>query len=271
MRSTGQNFITQTPSHDHELTTTVGKSPPSRVAGFWAAHLGHNHRRHRCRHPCSTCPPPAHKAPFLIPTGRRQGPLRVQHKLGMRALRMTPPVPCAACVLASATADSAVPEVLTDPTLQTLHANSIASAAAAAETTVHSNAAARLHLEAPRTANPQNPTESSATEVAGPPVAASANLPEVELGGASPPPSETRKRKVSLTLGDKIALIHMYDSGLHTWRSLLGDFSEEISRSVACRTCDPRQNARLLKNAREGEPLDATRLCGLSSKRLTPR
>ena len=123
----------------NELTTTVGKSPPSRVAGFLAAHLGHNHLRHRCRHPCSTCPPPAHKAPFLIPTGRRQGPLRVQHKLGMRALRMKPPVPCAACVLAAATAESAVPEVLTDAILETLHANRIASAAAAAETTVHSN------------------------------------------------------------------------------------------------------------------------------------
>jgi len=64
---------------------------------------------------------------------------------------------------------------------------------------------------------------------------------------------------MTLTLGDMIELIRMYDSGVHTWRSFQEAFPKEIPRSVARRTCEPRERARILKRARAGEPLDAKR------------
>jgi len=64
---------------------------------------------------------------------------------------------------------------------------------------------------------------------------------------------------MTLTSGDKIELIRMYDSGVHTWQSLPEAFPKEISRSISRRICEPRERARILKRARSGEPLDATR------------
>jgi len=54
-------------------------------------------------------------------------------------------------------------------------------------------------------------------------------------------------------------MIHMYDSGVHTWLSLQAAFPKQVSLSAVRRACGPRERARLLKRGRDDEPLDAAR------------
>jgi len=171
---------------------------------------------------------------------------------------MAPVIPRAARALAAAAAEAAVQEVLVDPSHETLHAVSLASAAAAAATAVHYGSAARASAQEPSASSPSRPCQST-DQLAGRSTASRNEPTEPDLRPASRPPQRPRKTKVTLTLGDKIELIRMYDSGVHTWRSLQEAFPKEISRSVARRTCEPRERARILKRARAGEPLDATR------------
>jgi len=51
----------------------------------------------------------------------------------------------------------------------------------------------------------------------------------------------------------------MYDTGAYTWRSLREAFPKDISVSAARRTCNPSDRARLLKRARDGDPVSSTR------------
>jgi len=180
------------------------------------------------------------------------------YQLHTSARRMDPVVPRAARALAAAAAEAAVQEVLTDPSSETLHAVSLASAAAAAATALHFGSASRAPAGEPSTLSPGRPRQST-HDLSGRRAAPGSEQIGPESRPATQPHQAPRKTKVTLTLGDKIELIRMYDSGVHSRRSLQEAFPKEISRSVAHRTCEPRDRARLLKRARDGEPLDATR------------
>jgi len=171
---------------------------------------------------------------------------------------MDPFVPRAARALATGAAEAAVQEVLTDPSSQTLHTVSLASAAAAAATAVRFGSASRAPAGGPSTLSPGRPRQ-SAYNLAVQRAAPGSEQIGPDLRLATQPRQAPRKTKVTLTLGDKIDLIRMYDSSVQSWRSLQEAFPKEISRSVARRTCEPRERVRLLKRARDGEPLDATR------------
>jgi len=167
-------------------------------------------------------------------------------------------VPRAARALAAAAAEAAVQEVLTDPSSETLHAVSLVSAAAAAATAVHFGSASSAPAGEPTTLSPGRPRQST-YDLSGRRAAPGSEKIGPDLHPATQLLQAPRKTKVTLTLGDKIDLIRMYDSGVPSWRSLQEAFPKEISRSVARRTCEPRERARLLNRARHGEPLDATR------------
>jgi len=142
----------------------------------------------------------------------------------------------------------------------TLHAVSLAAAAAAAGAAVHFNATARLpdrtlpRAQARSTSQPAHQSAAADHSVTAP-----AGQDFHDAAAPSSPRLRSRKRKVTLTLGDKIATIRMYDSGAHTWRSLQAAFLKEVSLSAVRRTCEPQERARLLKRGRDGEPLDAAR------------
>jgi len=153
-----------------------------------------------------------------------------------------------------------VHEVLLDPSRDTLHAVSLAAAAAAAGAAVHFNATARLpdrtlpRAQARSTSQPAHQSAAADHSVTAP-----AGQDFHDAAAPSSPRLRSRKRKVTPTLGDKITMIHMYDLGVHTWRSLQAAFPKEVSQSAVRRTCEPQERARLLKRGRDGEPLDAAR------------
>jgi len=171
---------------------------------------------------------------------------------------MAPVVPRAARALAGVASEAAIQEVLTDPSRETLHVVSLASAAAAAAIAVHPGSASHAPAMTPPRSSLQTP-RGSTRQPERPKTASREELPDPDLRPASRPPPAPRKAKVMQTLVDKIELFRIFDSRVHTWRSLQGAFSKESWRSVARRTCEPRERARILKRARDGEPLDATR------------
>jgi len=164
--------------------------------------------------------------------------------LPLMALR----VPREAGALAAAAAEAAVHKVLDGPSSETLPAVSIASAAAGAATAMH------FTSKAPPRTNPRR-----TRQPVGQPAATTQEPPTPGVSGASSPPLASRKPNVTLTLGDKIDLIRMCDTGAYTWRSLRAAFPKDISLSAARRTCSPSERARLLKRARDGEPVNSTR------------
>jgi len=142
----------------------------------------------------------------------------------------------------------------------TLHAVSLAAAAAAAAAAVHFNATARFpDRTLPRAQARSTPRPAHQSAAADHSVTAPSGQDCHDAAAPSSPPLRSRKRKVTLTLGDKIATIRMYDSGAHTWRSLQAAFLKEVSLSAVRRTCEPQERARLLKRGRDGEPLGAAR------------
>jgi len=142
---------------------------------------------------------------------------------------MTPVILRAAPALAVAAAEAAVQEVVVDPSHETLHAVSLASAAAASETAVHYGSAARECAPEPSASSPSRPCRSG-DQLARRSTASRNEPTEPDLRPASRPPQRPRKTKVTSTLGDKTKLIRMYDSGVHTWRYLQEAFPKEISR-----------------------------------------
>jgi len=140
-------------------------------------------------------------------------------KLHTSAPRMDPVVPLAARAIAAAAAEAAVQEVLTDPSSETMHAVSLASAAAAAATAVHFCSASRAPTREPSMLPPGRPPQSTEHH-AGRPAAPTTDQTGPYLRPASLPRQASRKTKVTLTLGYKIDLIRMSDSGVHSWRSL---------------------------------------------------
>ena len=135
------------------------------------------------------------------------------------APQMNPVIPGAAPALAAAAAEAAVQEVVVDPSHETLHAVRLASAAAAAESAVHYGSAARACAHEPSTLSPSRPCRST-DQLAGRSTASRNEPTEPDLRPSSRPPQRPRKTKATSTFGDKTELIRIYDSGVHTWRSL---------------------------------------------------
>jgi len=141
---------------------------------------------------------------------------------------MAPVIPRAARALAAAAAEEAVQEVLVDPSHETLHAVSLASAAAAAATAAHYGSAARASAQEPCASSTSRPCRST-DQLAGRSIASRNGSPEPDLRPASLPSQRPRKTQVTLTLGDNIELIRMYDSGVHTWQSPRGLPEEDFA------------------------------------------
>jgi len=169
-----------------------------------------------------------------------------------------PVVPRAARAVAAAAADAAVQEVLTDPSSEALHAVSLASAAAAEATAMHFGSASRAPAGEPSTLPPGRPHQ-SIYDLAGRRAAPESEQIGSDLRTETQSRQSPRNTKVTRTLDNKIDLIRMYDSDVHSWPSPEEAFRKKTSRSVARRSCEPRKRAWLLKRMRNGEPIDDMR------------